>query len=250
LLQPDGDACIECGAASLVEPRALAREVITALTAVTKPPPTGWRDKLALWTTAIATTTTLMLPLLFGNATWLLAPIGVGAFGYGKQFWRTKLKRDLRLVGISLPPPPAGESFIATVAPHANRISDPADAVAAATTYLLDDRVLLRRSEAVPFWLIAGDRRVLVDGVVHVDPAEPEPGGRASALVELNQLGVPVRRRDRKRLSMIRTVLRAADCVAALGTIERRQFFDGSYRDNVVDGLTGVTGRPIWLAKR
>jgi hypothetical protein len=45
-------------------------------------------------------------------------------------------------------------------------------------------------------------------------------------------------------------VLRAADCVAALGTIERRQFFDGSYRDNVVDGLTGVTGRPIWLAKR
>jgi len=250
LLQPDGGACIECGAAPLVEPRALARKVITGVTAVGKPPPTGWRDKLALWTTAIATTGALLLPMLLENGTWLLAPLGVAAFGYGKQFWRTKLRRTSRVPAIALPEPPVGEPFTAAVAGHERRIAGPADAVAITTTYLFDDKVILRRSEAVPFWLIEGDRRVLVDGALHITAVAPESGERTTAVAELDALGVPLRARDRARVAMVRAVLRPTDRVTAIGVIEPRQFFAGSYRDNVVDALTGLAGRPIWLAKR
>lgn len=227
-------------------PAELTTEVIAGVTTVAKAPATGWRDTVAL----LATTFGFFAGMGIGFA--IAGPWGATFFGgaavlggYNKQFWKTAFTHRRQLRAIAAPVPPVTEAFTGRVRVHAKQLAG--GAVAIATTYLLDSGVLVRSIEAVPFWLIAGDRRILIDGAIRITAADAEP--IATAVKELSQLGIPIRRRERGRITAHRVALHADDRITAKGHVAAMQLLDGGYRDNLVDALYGESGMPIWIAR-
>jgi hypothetical protein len=165
--------------------------------------------------------------------------------GYNKQFWKTAFTHRKQLRAIAAPAPPITEAFNGRVQAHANQLAG--GALAIATIYTLDGGVLVRTIEMVPFWLVTGGRRVLIDGAIRIsaEPAQPVP----NAFADLAKLGLPIRRRERARIAATRIALHPDDMIVAKGELTTKQLFDGGYRDNLVDTLFGENGRPIWIAR-
>jgi len=167
-----------------------------------------------------------------------------GGLGYNKQFWRTAFRRSVRVSSVPmLPAPPEAEPIRGVVQAYEKHLGD-GDAVAIAITYLFDGDVIARTVEAVPFWLIDGKRRILVDGTLRITRVAEKPKARTTAVKQLAKLGVQVRRADRERIWMTETVLRPDTHVTAAGTLTARQLADG-YRDNLVDAFAGEPGQPV-----
>jgi hypothetical protein len=250
LIQPRSEGCIDCGDKQLVAPSQLTVDVVTGVTALAKPAATGWRDSVAVMLTAFAICGGLIGGfLLAGPWGGLFGVTATTIGGYNKQFWRAAFTRRPRVAAIALLPPPVAETFEGVVKAHSQRLAD--NAVAIATTYLFDADVIARRVSAVPFWLIAGERRILVDGTVRVSRTLPAFGSHARALKELAKLGLPIRRVDRPRIQMIETVLRPDAHITASGTLASIQVADdGGYRDNLVDALHGDPGQPTVVVSR
>ncbi|HEY6034808.1 MAG TPA: hypothetical protein VIV58_11125 [Kofleriaceae bacterium] len=245
-MQTGSRACSECGSSALVPPAELTTDVIAGVTTIAKAPATGWRDTVAL----LATTLGFFAGMGIGFA--IAGPWGATFFGgaaviggYNKQFWKTAFTHRRQLLAIAAPAAPVAEAFIGRVQAHTQHLAG--GAVAIATTYLLDDGVLVREIESVPFWLITGERRILIDGAIRIVATDPEPvAGAVRALV---QLGLPIRRRERARLTAQRIALHPDDKITAKGQVASMQLLDGGYRDNLVDALYGESGRAIWIAR-
>ena len=220
--------------------------MIAGVTTIAKAPATGWRDTVAL----LGTTLGFFAGMGIGFA--IAGPWGATLFGgaaviggYNKQFWKTAFTHRRQLRAIAAPAPPIAEAFVGRVQAHTQQLAG--GAVAIATTYLLDDGVLVRRIESVPFWLITADRRILIDGAIRISALDPEPV--ASAVKDLVQLGIQIRRRERSRLTAQRIALRPDDQIVAKGQVASMQLRDGGYRDNLVDALYGESGRAIWIER-
>jgi hypothetical protein len=245
LAQTGSRACSECGSSELVPPGELTTEVIAGVTTIAKKPATGWRDTVAL----LATTFGFFAGMGIGFA--VAGPWGATIFGgaaviggYNKQFWKPAFTHRRQLRAIAAPAPPIAEAFTGRVQPHGKRLAG--GVVAIATTYLLDDGVLVRRVESVPFWLITGERRILIDGAIRI---AGDGDTIAHAVKDLLHLGIPIRRRERGRISAQRIALHAGDKITAKGSIATKQLLDGGYRDNLVEALYGESGVPIWIAR-
>src|SRR5450432_3623593 len=250
LIQPRGDQCTDCGDKQLVVPSHLTVEIVTGVTALAKPAATGWRDSVAVTLTALAICGGLIGGfLLAGPWGGLFGVTAATVGGYNKQFWRAAFTRRPRVAAIALLPPPVADTFEGVVKAHSQRLAD--NAVAIATTYLFDADVIARRVSAVPFWLITGERRILIDGAIRISRTLPTFGSHARALKELAKLGLPIRRVDRPRIQMIETVLRPDARITASGTLTSIQVADdGGYRDNLVDALHGDPGQPTVVVSR
>jgi len=250
LIQPRGAHCTDCGDKQLVEPSHLTVEVVTGVTALAKPPATGWRDSVAVSLTALAVCAGLIGGfLLAGPWGGLLGVTAATVGGYNKQFWRAAFTRRPRVAAIALLPPPVADTFEGVVKAHSQRLAD--NAVAIGTTYLFDADVIARRVRAVPFWLIAGERRILIDGAIRLSRPLSTFGSHARALRELAKLGLPIRRGDRSRVQMIEIVLRPDDRITAAGTLASIHVADdGGYRDNLVEALHGDPGQPTTVISR
>lgn len=243
LLQAASSSCLECGNA-LVVPAELTTEVIAGVTAVAKSPATGWRDTVALLATTFGFFAGTGVGFVVAGPWGAIALGGAAVIGgYNKQFWKTALTHRRQLHAIAAPIAPVAEAFTGRVQAHTKQLTG--GAVAIATTYTLDGGVLVRRVESVPFWLLTGERRILIDGAVRIaaQTAAPMP----TAVKELTQLGIPIRRRERARIAAVRVALQPDDKIVAKGTVAALQLFDGGYRDNLVDTLYGETGRPVWI---
>ena len=246
MVQTGSRACGECGSKALVTPDELTTEVIAGVTTVAKNPATGWRDTVAL----LATTFGFFIGTGVGFA--VAGPWGAVLFGgaaavggYNKQFWKAAFTRRRQLLAIAPPLAPVAEAFSGRVQVHSKRLAG--GAVAIATTYFLDDGVIVRSIESVPFWLIAGERRILIDGAIRISAVDAEPV--ANAVKDLSRMGIPIRRRERGRISAVRAALHPDDKITAKGTVAAMQLLDGGYRDNLVDALFGESGKPIWIAR-
>lgn len=246
LVQPPGTVCDDCGGARLVAPSSLTKPVVSGVTTVAKQPATGWRDGVALIATALGICVGVGVGALITGGVFGAA-VGAsvaGMIGYNKQFWRTAFTRSVRVSAVAmLPAPPEAEPIRGVVKAYEKQVGD-GDAVAIAITYLFDDHVIARTVEAVPFWLIDGERRILVDGALRITRVSAKPMARTTAVKQLAKLGVQVRRGDRDRIWMTETVLRPDDHVTAAGTLTARQLADG-YRDNLVDAFAGEPGQPV-----
>jgi hypothetical protein len=246
LVQPVGTVCVDCGGTRLVAPSSLTKPIVSGVTAVAKQPATGWRDSVALLATSLGVCAGVGVGALITHGVFgaVVGASAVGMLGYNKQFWRTAFRRSVRVSSVAmLPAPPAADPIRGVVKAYEKHVGD-GDAVAIATAYLFDDEVIARTIEAVPFWLIDGDRRVLVDGPLRVTRASAKPMARTTAVKQLGLLGVQVRRADRERIWMTETVLRPDVHVTAAGPLTARQLADG-YRDNLVDAFAGEPGRPV-----
>lgn len=252
LLALDDAPCVHCGTIT-VEPRQLARPVISGITAITKQPPSGFRDFLAI------TATSLGIIGGFGVGALLLGPPGlllgaaVGIFGYTKQYWRTALKRQDRIVGVAPPRRPPGERLVGIAQPL-DRTLDVPDArpqpLAVATTILLEGKVIARRIESVPFWLVLSDTyRILVDGPLWLASYRPELRDNAAAREVIVSAGIPLPRSQRRKCKLVRTILCAHEQLGALGPIAPEQLFGGGYRDHLVNAMRGAPGAPLWLER-
>ena len=245
-MQPAARACSECGSHAVVEPNALTTEVIAGITAISKPPATGWRDTVALLATTLGFFAGMGVGF-FVAGSWGAVLFGGAAVvgGYNKQFWKPAFKHTKQLRVIAAPAPPVAEAFIGRVHTHASQLAG--GALAIATTYTVDGGTLARTIESVPFWLISGGRRILIDGAIRISPAS---GQRVpSAFADLVKLGVEIHRRARKRIVATRVTLQPDDMIVAKGELTTKQLFDGGYRDNLVDTLFGEAGQPIWIAR-
>jgi hypothetical protein len=237
-------ACSECGGSTLVAPAELTTEVIAGVTTIAKAPATGWRDTVALLATTFGFFAGTGIGFVVGGP-WgaIMGGATVAIGGYNKQFWKTAFTRRKQLRAIAAPAAPIAEAFTGRVQAHTTQLAG--GAVAIATTYTLDGGVLVRQIEAVPFWLLTGDRRILIDGAIRIASEAAAPV--ASAVNDLAKLGIPIRRRERKRIAAHRFALRPDDKIIAKGAVAAMQLRDGGYRDNLVDTLYGETGRPIWI---
>jgi hypothetical protein len=242
--------CAHCGT-DTVPPDKLARPMISGVTAITKPPPKGWRDTVALLTTSFGIFGGVALGgFYFGPTGALLGP-AVGLLGYTKQFWRTAFKRRDRVVPIDPPRPPPGDRLLGIAQPHERALdldNAPAQPLVVASIVGLDGGVIARRIESVPFWLVLHDkRRILVGGILWLASANPERLDAAAAREGLAAAGIPLTRAERKRISLWRTVLCAGDSFSALGTVAPEQLAGGGYRDHLIDSMRGPPGHPLWL---
>jgi hypothetical protein len=245
-VQAASGACSECGSNALVQPAELTIEVIAGVTTIAKAPATGWRDTVAL----LATTLGFFTGMGFGF--FVAGPWGAVVFGgaaviggYNKQFWKTAFTHRKQLRAIAAPAAPISEAFTGRVQAHTHRLAG--GAVAIATTYTLDGDVLVRRIETVPFWLLTGERRILIDGAIRIAAETATP--IAGAVKDLSRIGIPIRRGERSRIAAQRVELHPDDKVIAKGEVVAMQLLDGGYRDNLVDTLYGETGKPIWIAR-
>ena len=239
--------CVDCGDATtrLVE---LVRMRVEGVTTVARQPPTGWRDHLALWTTALGLVSAGGVGVaITGSAMGLLFAPAVGLFGYSKQFWRTALKRRPRLEAVRARERPAGEALIGTAQLFEGTVAG--DALAIATTIESSEGVIVRAIDAAPFWLVLADRRVLVTGDLWVAGAAPERDDAvARVLAELEASALPMARASRKQLRVVRVRLKPGDRIAVTGQVRDEQLPGaGGYRDSLVETIRGEPGAMVWI---
>ena len=248
----DARRCAHCGG-PVVLPADLARPVVSGVTALTRKPPTGWRDTLALLGTAVGVFGAAVGGAFVAGPVGLLAGPAFGVLGYSKQFWRTAFKRRERVRAIAPPRPPVGAALTGVAQPHERTLSAddvPAQPLVVAHTLGLGGDVLARRIEAVPFWLVLSDqRRILVDGSVWLASDSPEQLPAVTACEDLGVAGMPLSRAERRRITLSRTVLCAGDSVSAIGAITNEQLAGGGYRDHLVETLRGAPGTVVWLER-
>jgi hypothetical protein len=243
--------CLHCGTFT-VAPAQLVRPVLSGVTAIIKKPHTGWRDFLALMGTSVGMFAGAGAGALLFGPPGLLAGLAIGFFGYTKQFWRTALKRKDRIVGIAPPRPPPGDRLLGIARPHERTLDADAllQTLVVASTILLDGSVLARSIESVPFWLTLADkRRILVDGPLWLASAKPVRSDDTDTRNAIVSAGIPLLRSQRRRCTLVRTILRAGDPLSAVGSVAPEQLVGGGYRDHLVDAMRGHPGAPLWLER-
>lgn len=243
LLQPES-RCVDCrtGTEAL---RDLTRPQFAGVTAVTKQPATGWRDQVALWSTALGMLGAAVAgALITSSPVGLLAGPAVGAFGYTKQFWRTALKRRPRLGTVEAPAPPPGPAIVGVAQPFERTVAG--GALAIATTIENRHGVIARLVDAAAFWLVA-DRRFLVTGNCWVAGVAGRSWPRSTLLHELAAGGFPIGHVKRAGLRIHRVAVMPGDRIAVNGRPSEEAIAGLGYRDAVTDALRGEPGRPVWI---
>jgi hypothetical protein len=241
---------VECRAET-VSLADLARPRIEGLTVVSKPPPSGWRDAVALLGTAFGLIGAGAAGVLVSHhpAGILLAPV-VAAVGYNKQFWRMAFKRRPRLSSVPRPSAPEGTSVEGIAQPFEAMIGT--KQLAIATTFELGDSVIVRAIEAVPFWIALPDRRVLVTGPCWLAGSATQIRGDVTEqLAALAALEVPLTRAQRRKLIVKRVAILEGDRVSVIGHRTEQQIAGaGGYRDSLVETVEGQPGAVVWIERR
>src|SRR5262249_33673648 len=147
-----GRSCLDCG-----EPTTtldgLTRQRIAGLTTAAKRPAEGWRDRVALYTTAFGSLGAAAAAVLITASGWGGVPGRVGLlFGYKKQFWRAVFGRRPRLAAVPSRPRPAGAPLVGVARPFERTVAG--GALAVATTVENSQGVIVRAVDAAPFWLV------------------------------------------------------------------------------------------------
>jgi len=241
--------CIDCGAdtTALAD---LTRSRIEGLTTVPKQPPRGWRDALALLATVFGALGAAAGGLLLTNspAGMLLGP-AVGIFGYRKQFWRAALKRGPRLGPVPVRDHPEGEPLIGVAQPFERTLAG--GAIAIATTIATAHGVIARAIDAAPFWLVLGDRRVLVAGACWVAGLPTQRRAVVGALLrEIEASDLPLDQVGKVRLQVLRVAVAPGDRVAVLGRLRDEQLAGvGGYRDSLIETVRGEPGALVWIER-
>lgn len=260
LLQPAAALCTAC---SIGEPKpilALTAPKVEGMEAVRKPPPRGWRDSVALVGTALG----IFIASAFGFVVtgspvgMLLGP-ALGAASYHKQFWKGALIRRRRLLPAPPPARPAGPPLVGIAErferhlelPASCRHLAPATPLVVATAVATNDGVLVRAVDAVPFWLVIGERRILVTGACWAAGGLPDPAVSVDAMLrDLGYARIPVSHATYLRLFGERTLITPGDCVAVVGEVQKEQVAGVSgYRDSFTEVLRGHPGAPLWLER-
>lgn len=242
-----GRSCLDCGERT-TPLDGLTRQRIAGLTTAPKPPAQGWRDAVALYTTAFGTLGAAAAAVLITDSAWgaVLGPV-VGLFGYKKQFWKAMLRRRPRLAAVPPRRRPAGTPLVGVAQPFECTVAD--GALAIATTVENRQGVIVRAIDAAPFWLVLAGRRVLVTGdcwVAGAASASPVPAW--PLLGELQIDGLPITRGSRSKLQVSRIAVAPGDRVAVLGRLREEQLPGaGGYRDAVTETIRGEPGAVVWI---
>lgn len=241
--------CIDCGesTAALGE---LTRLRIAGVSRETRRPPDGWRDRVALYTTAAAVFAAGTAGVLVcGSAAGALFGPAVGALGYSKQFWRAVIIRRPRLAGAAPRERPDGAPLIGVAQSFERTVAG--GALAVATVIANRDGVIVRAVDAVPFWLVIAGRRVLVTGPCWVSGAvhaRPAPVG--DVLRELDASELPIARARRAELTVWQTAVVPGERIAVFGRVREGQLAgSGGYRDAVGELIRGEPGAVVWIER-
>lgn len=228
----------------------LTRERIEGVTAIANRPRSGWRDAVALLATAFSLLGAGAAGLLVTHhsAGLLLAPV-VGLFGYTKQFWRVAFKRRPRLETVAAPIAPDGLALEGIAQTFDRTVGS--KQLAIATTFVLGGGVIARAIEAVPFWLVLPDRRVLVTGPCWLVGVSNQTSGGdpvAAVLAELGAVELPLTPKYLNRLVVKRVAIAEGDRVSVIGRLQDQQIAgSGGYRDSLVETVTGEPGTIVWI---
>jgi hypothetical protein len=244
-----GRSCLDCG-----EPTTaldgLTRQRIAGLATAPRRPAQGWRDAVALYTTAFGSLGAAGAGILITGSGWgaVVGPV-VGLFGYKKQFWKAVVRRRPRLAAVPPRPRPSGAPLIGVARPFERTVAG--GALAVATTVESSQGVIVRAVDAAPFWLVLGDRRVLVAGncwVAGAASAAPVPAWPLFG--ELQIEGLPITRKIRTKLQVSRIAVAPGDRVAVRGRLRVEQLAGaGGYRDALTEAIRGEPGALVWIER-
>jgi hypothetical protein len=192
----------------------------------------------------------------------------LGAAGaFGAQLvrrWTAAVVWHHHLGAIAPPRRPAGPALVGTIEPferalppRASDRSGLACPVLVGTAIYSSEGLLLHAIDAVPFWLVIGERRLLVAagssgaGPLWPHTGEPSPIGARAFLDELGVSPLPVSRETRRQLRAVRTILRPGDRLSILGEPRQEQLTNlpglarlAGYRDSHVELLAPPAGPP------
>lgn len=250
VLQPPAGACRLC-AQHLVQLAELRHVRVQSVAIVPKDVPTGWRDQLELWATALGMTVgSAAIGILTGSGiAALLVFAGVAAFGSYQQRVRPVLVRRLRLEGADVPGRPPGVPLRGVAIQHDRTLPAPGGpALIIATTIWLDRRVLVRDIQACSFWLEVGDRRLFIEWPLWFEAQQEDVPDVDAALRHVGAQHLSIDRKERRALTATRGVMRAGDVLTALGTpIGEHRPELGAYRGATVDVMKPSGGAPLWI---
>jgi hypothetical protein len=281
LLQPPAESCRACGEARPEPLRALVRPTVERRQALQSAAETPSLDEAGKRNVAIG----FVLISVVGVAVTRTYAGGVllGAAGaWGAQLvrrWTASIVWRHHLGAIPPPRRPTGTALIGTIEPFertlppraSDRSGRPAP-VLVGTAIHSSQGLLLHAIEAVPFWLVIGERRLLVaaetaagsrTSALWPHTGEPSTTGVPALLDELRLARLPVSRETRSLLRAVRTVLRPGDRVSILGEPRQEQLVNvpglaslAGYRDSHVEllgplpgspGARGAHATPLWI---
>lgn len=250
VLQPPAEACELCGH-QLIELSLLARARVESVALVPQKPPSGWRDRLELWGTALgmAVGGGVLGHLTGSMIVFFVAYVCIGALGMYQQKVRAVLVRRPRLEGRTSLARPDGHPLIGTAVLLDRTLATPdGPALIITTTVWLGRRILLRELQACPFWLECEDRRVLVEPPLWFDSAEQPLPDLDEALRELGVQHLALDRKQRRAVTVTRAIVRPGAVLTALGAVVREQRPElGAYRDANIDVLKPSGQAPRWF---
>lgn len=244
-----GRSCLDCGEPTTALDR-LTRDRIAGLTTARKPPAQGWRDAVALYATAFGSLGAAGVGILLTGSAWgaVLGPV-TGLFGYKKQFWKAVVRRCPRLAAVPRRPRPPGAPLVGVARPFERTVAG--GALAVATTVESNQGVIVRAVDAAPFWLVLGERRVLVTGdcwVAGAASAAPVPAWPLFGELQID--GLPITRELRTKLRVSRIAVEPGDRVAVRGRLRMEQLAGaGGYRDALTEAIRGEPGALVWIER-
>lgn len=241
-------SCLDCGERTAALD-GLTRQRIAGVAAASRSPAQGWRDAVALYTTAFGSLGAAAAATLLTQSGWgLVAGPVVGLLGYKKQFWKAVLRRRPRLAAVPPRPRPPGAPLVGVARPFERTVAD--GALAIATTVENSRGVIVRAIDAAPFWLVLGDRRVLVTGECWVAGAGASALSAWPLLGELQIDGLPIAWAGRAKLQVTRIAVEPGDRVAVRGRLRVEQLAGaGGYRDALTETICGEPGAVVWIER-
>jgi hypothetical protein len=181
----------------------------------------------------------------------LLAGPLAGGLGYHKQFWRAAFVRRKRLGHVADPKAPDGEPVVGVAQRFERTVTAPVGRDAVLATALVvraaGGGLLLRWIEAAPFWVVVGERKLLVTGACwFADAGERVELERRHDLT-LRRIAAARAPRD---AVVVQASLRPGDAIAVTGTVRDEQLpGHGGYRDSVVETLRGEPRSVVWVER-
>jgi hypothetical protein len=229
----------------------LLRPRIESVALVSKPPPDHRRGAAPVLATLIGMLLGTFAGFeLFGSALGGVGGMLLGMVGYRKHVWKTVVIRRPRLAAVPAPVKPSMTAIVGTVHAYTGTIGTLEPAITAVATAVVlrsaidRDGVVLRAARAVPFWLVAGSRRVLVTGSCWVGfPGQPREIGRALVDLEIPMSLIP------KRPFVEEAWISPGDRVAVTGRVRDQQVPGLGYRESTVETIEGEPGAVAWIER-
>ncbi len=281
LLQPASPTCQGCGQGKPVALQNLTTTVIR--TSRSRRPPESQARRASRWNRVVLGGFFFILSYgFFGPGIALVVAATVLLVSLPPRKWQRMLSDHQQLLLAAPAFRPRGEAFLGVAEKLEQCVEEPGPPVPSATVIptgaspsaspgaspdaplrpvllvetalVADAGILLRELEAVPFWLVQEDRRLLVTGAITTSAELEDSRVAVEYFLRKRKITVEISTELRQQLRLRRLVLRHGDRITVTGALTSENRPDlrplaaaSGYRDTFISVLRGEPAEPLWI---